>query len=149
MTTIVYDHKNKQIACDSRMSKSSGAYNDCYTKMVCHKNILFVLTGSTCDMQYFRENYEKYKKVDLEGINLDCSGMIIRDGAIYDVFIHDGIFNEDLCFCDESAGSGGKYAISALDHGKTAKEAVDYAISKDCFSGGKIHVYDIEKGEFI
>mgnify|MGYP000645636905 CR=1 FL=1 len=148
MTTIVYDHKNKQIACDSRMSKSSGSYSNCYTKMVWNKNILFILTGSTCDMAYFRENYEKYKKVEVD-VELDCSGIIIRDGVAYNVFIHEGVFNEDICFCDEFTGSGGKYAVSSLDHGCTAKEAVEYAITRDCFSGGKVHVYDIETAKFI
>jgi len=149
MTTIIYNHEKKQIACDSRMSKSSGAYNDCYTKMVWHKSILFILTGSTCDMEYFRENYEKYKKIDLVDMELDCSGFIVRDGVVYSVFVHGGIFNEDICFCNEFAGSGGQYAISALDHGKTVKEAVEYAATKDCFTGGKVHVYDIEKGDFV
>ena len=149
MTTIVYDHKNKQIACDSRMSKSSGVYSDCYIKMVESKGVMFVLTGSTCDMDYFIENYVKYGKVDLKDIDLDCRGIIIRNGLAYTVFIHDDVFNEDPIFCNEFEGSGGMFAISALDHGKTIKESVEYAITKDCFSGGKVHVYDIEKGEFI
>lgn len=149
MTTIVYDHKKKQIACDSRMSKNSGAYNDSYIKMKEVNGILFVLTGSTCDTDYFMENYVKYGKVELKDVEIDCSGIIVRDGAAYNVFIHDGVFNEDNMFCNEFAGSGGQYAISALDHGATVKEAVEYAMTKDCFSGGKVHVYDIEKGEFI
>ena len=149
MTTIIYDHEKKQIACDSRMSKASGAYNDNYIKMNESNGILFVLTGSTCDMDYFIENYAKYAKVELKDIDIDCSGIIIRDGLAYNVFIHDGVFNEDGMFCNEFAGSGGVYAVSALDYGATAKEAVEYAITRDCFSGGKVHVYDIEKGEFI
>lgn len=149
MTTIIYDHKKKQIACDSRIPKESGSYNDGYTKMVWHKSILFILTGSTCDMEYFRENYEKHKKAELADVDLDCSGFIVRDGLVYSVFVYGGIFNEDICFCNDFAGSGGKYAISALDHGKTIKEAVEYTMTKDCFTGGEVHVYDIETGDFI
>lgn len=50
---------------------------------------------------------------------------------------------------NQAVGSGGNWALSSLDHGKSAKEAVEYAITKDIYSGGKVHVYDIEKGEFI
>ncbi|HHZ96320.1 MAG TPA: hypothetical protein EYN67_12385 [Flavobacteriales bacterium] len=149
MTTILYDHKNKQIACDSRMSKNSGAYNDSYIKMKEVNGILFVLTGSTCDADYFMENYKKYAKVELDGIDIDCSGIIVRDKVAYNVFIHDGVFNEDNMFCNEYAGSGGSYAISALDHGATLKEAIEYAMTRDLYTGGKVHVYDIEKGELI
>jgi hypothetical protein len=39
--------------------------------------------------------------------------------------------------------------LAALDFGKTAKEAVEYAMTRDVYSGGKVHVYDIDKGEFI
>ena len=149
MTTIIYDHKNKQVACDSRVSRADGEYNDGYTKMVFHKSVLFILTGSNCDMQYFRENYEKHKKCELVDVDLDCSGFIVRDGIVYSVFIYGGVFNEDVCFCDDFAGSGGKYAISALEHGKTIKESVGYAATKNCFTGGKVHVYDIAKADFI
>jgi ATP-dependent protease HslVU (ClpYQ) peptidase subunit len=148
MTTIVYDHKNKQIACDSRMAKSSGVYSDCYIKMTHKKDRLFIMAGSTCDIDYFIENFEKYNKVDIDVI-IDCSGIMIQNGKAYSVFIYDSVFNLDLLICNQFEGSGGKFALSALDFGKTAKEAVEYAITKDCYSGGKVHVYDIEKADFI
>ena len=149
MTTIVLDYKRNQIACDSRMSRTNGIYNDCFIKMIEKDGSLFVLTGSTCDMDYFIENYAKYGKVELKDIEIDCYGILIRNGSAYNVWIHDGVFNEDLIICNEFAGSGGKFALAALDFGKTAKEAVEYAATKDCFTGGKVHVYDIEKGVFI
>ena len=148
MTTIVYDHKNKQIACDSRMSKSSGVYSDCFVKMIKKGERLFVMTGSTCDMQYFIDNFGQYKKVGLN-VDLDCNGIMIENGVAYSVFIHGDVFNMDYLICNESEGSGGKFALSALDFGRTAREAIEYAITKDCYSGGEVHVYDIEKGEFI
>lgn len=149
MTTIALDYAKGLIACDSRMSKESGLYNDCYIKMIEHKGVLFALTGSTCDMDYFIENYAKYGKVEPSDLEIDCYGIMIKDGLSYNVWIHGGVFNEDLIICNECAGSGGRFALAALDFGKTAKEAVEYAATKDCFTGGKVHVYDIEKGEFI
>jgi len=40
-------------------------------------------------------------------------------------------------------------ALSAVDLGKTAKEAVEHAMARDLFSGGKVHVYDVISAEFI
>ena len=148
MTTIVYDHKNQQVACDSRISKSSGSYSDCFVKMIESGDRLFVMTGSTCDIQYFIDNFEQYKKVGLN-VDLDCNGIMIENGISYSVFIHGDVFNMDYLVCNECEGSGGKFALAALDFGETAKGAIEYAITKDCYSGGMVHVYDIKKGKLI
>ena len=148
MTTIVYDHENKQIACDSRMAKSSGSYFDGFIKMTHRGARLFIMAGSTCDIAYFIDNFDQYKKV-MDGIELDCFGLMVENGKAYSVYTHEGVFNLDLLVCNESEGSGGKFGLAALDFGKTAKGAVEYAATKDCFTGGKVHVYDIETAEFI
>ena len=148
MTTIIYDHKNKQIACDSRIAKSSGVYSDEFIKMIDTKSRMFVMSGATCDIDYFIKNFERHKKINID-IQLDCSGIMIEKGVAYSVFTHDGVFNMDSLICNESEGSGGKFALAALDFGNTAKQAVEYAATKDCYTGGKVHVYDIEIGELI
>ena len=150
MTTIVYDHEKQQIACDSRMAKSSGVYADCYDKMRWAKNRLFITSGSTCDLDYFINNFENLTLVNLvDGIEIDCYGIMVENGKAYSVFIHEGVFNSELLICNDFKGSGGKFALAALDFGKTAKEAVEYAITKDCYSGGKVHVYDIVTAKFL
>ena len=92
MTTIVYDHENKQIAIDGRLTKG----------------------GST----------------------------IISD-------MDDGYFCKMLIDHNECKGSGELLALAALDHGESALNAINYAMTRDMFTGGKVNVYDIEKGEFI
>lgn len=41
-----------------------------------------------------------------------------------------------------SFGSGSAFALSALKMGKTAKEAVEHAISLDLYSGGEVHTFE-------
>lgn len=148
MTSIVLDYENKQIAVDSRISKGGGSYRDDYNKIHIRGNSIFILSGSTCDFDYFIDNFELYKKIDIDA-ELDCYGIMIESGVAYSVFMTDGIFNVDRILGNECAGSGGAYALSALDFGKSAKEAIEYAMTKDCFTGGKVHVYDIKKGELL
>jgi hypothetical protein len=38
----------------------------------------------------------------------------------------------------ETYGTGGKYALAALDFGKTPEEAIRYAMTRDCATGGEI-----------
>jgi hypothetical protein len=61
----------------------------------------------------------------------------------------DGYFCKTLLTHNDCKGSGEYFALSALDHEKSAREAVEYSMTRDMFTGGEIHVYDIEKGEFI
>jgi len=46
------------------------------------------------------------------------------------------------CLVDEKVyamGSGGDWARAALDHGKTAEEAIEYAATRDSFTKGPVH----------
>lgn len=64
-----------------------------------------------------------------------------------DIIMYEGF----SCFPIESEyaaiGSGSPYALTALDCGKTAKEAVEAAIHRDVFSGGEIQTLDIRDME--
>jgi len=148
MTTIVYDHKNRQIAVDSRMTKNSGFYNDCFDKIKFKGSLLFAMCGSTCDLDYFIDNYEKYKRTGLDDAILDCSGIMVRDGKVYNVFVHEDIFNEDVLICNEAYGSGAQLALAALDFGCSAKDAVEYAATRDIYTGGKVHVFNLDSMTF-
>jgi len=50
---------------------------------------------------------------------------------------------------NDAMGSGEEFALAALDHGKTAEDAVAYAATRDSGTGGKIRVFDVAKMEFI
>jgi len=59
------------------------------------------------------------------------------------------IYAECIVDHNYAQGSGDQWALAALDFGDSAREAVEYAMTKDVYSGGKVHVYDIEKAEFL
>jgi ATP-dependent protease HslVU (ClpYQ) peptidase subunit len=145
MTTIVYDHKNKQVACDSQTTAGDLIVNACAIKFKENDKGMWFFTGSVSDESQLME-LEHNSKPDIKP---DCSAFLVKDGACNLV-----TFNGDYCAISEnvyshSIGAGGDFALAAIDMGKTAKEAVEYASTRSASTGGKVHVYDIEKGEFI
>jgi len=145
MTTIIYDHKNKQIACDSRVNGNGLILSDNDIKYKENDNGLWFFSGAVSDNSQLMELVHN----DKPDVKPDCQALLVKDGKCHLV-----VFNGDHCAISEnnynhSLGSGADYALCSLDFGKTAKEAVEYAMTKDCYSGGEIHVYDIEKEKFI
>ena len=65
------------------------------------------------------------------------------------VFPLEGFHCVERAITSSTAGSGSHLAFGALDMGASAKEAVEMAIKRDSKSGGKVHVFDCEKMEFI
>ena len=148
MTTIVYDHKNKQIACDSRLSKGgSTIISDIHIKYISNDIGLWFFCGDICDIDGFIDCYGKEQ--EQQKVTFNASAFLVIDEEVFSVYMDDGYFCKAPLTHSDCKGSGELLAISALDHCKTAEEAVDYAMTRDMFTGGYVHVYDIEKGEFI
>tara|TARA_R110000803_G_scaffold95395_5_gene163387 strand:+ start:2119 stop:2562 length:444 start_codon:yes stop_codon:yes gene_type:complete len=147
MTTIAYHHESNQVAVDSR-SVISGTYDDNTNKVHKNKGRTFILCGSVCDFSYFIENFESLTTVKLD-VELDTCGIMIENGKGYYVFVHSGAFNQEPLTANLCLGSGMNFATSALDFDETAKGAVEFASTRCIYTGGKVHVYDIEKGELI
>lgn len=148
MTTIVYDHKNKQIACDSRLTKGGTTIiSDDHVKYVKNDIGLWFFSGDICDIKGFMSCYDKEQ--EQQQVSFNASAFLVIGSDIFSVYMDDGYFCKTPLNHSECKGSGELLALSALDHGGTAKEAIEYAMTRDMFTGGKIHVYDIIKGEFI
>ena len=152
MTTIVYDHKNKQIACDSRSTIGGTIIDSQAVKYKKAGDKLWFMSGRSGDVDTFINHY---KPLHPANENMDVSGVfvIVEGDCVGGVYMaikdRDDTYAECIVDHNYAQGSGDQWALSALDFGCTAKEAVEYAITKDCYSGGKVHVYDIEKGDFI
>lgn len=147
MTTIVYDHTNKQIACDSRETAGGCLVTDSSKKYYWRGDVIWFMCGTKGDADIFIDNFEHNKEAPA---NVGCSGVFIEDGEAYKAFINDdGVYKKDHLPSNEGFGSGGWPALAAVDLGKSAKEAVEFAMIRDIYSGGKVNVYDINKGEFI
>ena len=143
MTTIVYDHLNKQIALDSRTCAVGDIINDKSNKFLKKDGDLWVYTGLACEI----DRLTKLKHGDKFEGKLDLSAFVVKDGRVYYAGVHDGQMCFDERDFNDHLGSGGYFAYCALDFGKTAKEAVKYAITKDCYSGGKVWVFNLDGKE--
>ena len=146
MTTIVYDHKNKQLAIDGRITANDIILTDSKIKWRrCEDDNLWFFTGSCSDELELME----LKHNDKPEVKPDCSALIIKDSSCWLA-----TFNGDYCSHAElnyshSIGTGRKFALSALDFGATARESVQHAAKRDIYTGGDIHVFCVETGKQI
>ena len=148
MTTIVYDHKNKQIAVDSRATRGDIICSDSESKFEFIDGQIWFFSGVIADKEllvsWFSDKEQKPTLVP------ECCSIVIIKGKAYlnTVGEHGAAYQSELTFSD-AIGSGSSFALAALDHGKTAKQAVEYAAKRDPFTGGKITVFDVETGKIV
>lgn len=148
MTTIVTD--SKQIAFDSMGVRGKTIVNTPSMKMREKDEHYFFLSGACTFMDLFIECFfskEEAKEWD------NVSAFILKpDKTIWVAsFDGEGFVFEDYIMEGEiyAIGSGEEFAISALDLGKTPKEAVEYAMTRDIYTGGDVNVFDIETMELL
>lgn len=143
MTTIVYHHKSKTIAWDSRATSGNVIASDEDQKMIEVNGVKFWLCGSVADERllidmYFGEKSEVVPEANalaLDGNELFLVG--VNDDAL--------LWKQPLRY-DKALGSGGDFALSAMRLGLSAKEAVEHAKTLDCYTGGEVHVMEIDNG---
>ena len=147
MTTLAYHQKDGQIAVDSQSCIGGLISSDDYNKIKINDYGIWVLCGAVCDIEDFmslQKNDEFSRNVDLE-----VGGLLIADEVVYYVFMNERIFCKEVVENNFTRGSGGDFALSALDFGKSAKEAVEYAMTRDIYTGGKVQVIDVKTGKVI
>ncbi len=141
MTTIAYHHKSKEISIDSRVSSGSLIISDSYDKIIKNDFGLWFMCGSTADYEEY-SNLRHNEKIDNADNVPDCCALVIKDGKCYGTYIEDsGYFKVFEEMGNTTIGSGSKLALAALDMGKSAKEAVEYAATRDAFTGGNIQSF--------
>ena len=145
MTTIVYCHKTKQIAVDSRMTSQGGVIaSDSTDKTTVNDAGIWFLSGKVSD----HADLVKLAHNEDAKLKPECGALLIKNGCVYLVEVNDGaICGHEKLTCNDSIGSGYQFALAALDFGKSAKEAVEYAITKDCYTGGKVRVFNLDGKE--
>ena len=140
MTTIVY--KDGVIAYDSRCTRSGIIESDNTEKKVIINGIVYFGCGTLTDAERFAEYYEKREasgKVNFEALVIDSG--IVYDSSVCD---DEGFWRNEI---DEpfAIGSGKMFAFTAMDMGASAKEAVEMAIKRDMYSGGKVRTFKMIK----
>ena len=154
MTTIVYDHENQQIAFDSRLVDGTKILSDSYRKDILLINdVRWFFSGNPIDLNALvdfieEKGYQPQKIKSLKGVGT-FRAFIDTPHAIYDLFCSDGSYIMEELSYSEGTGSGGQWALAALDLGKSAAEAVAYASTRDVETGGAIRVWSTQSKVFI
>lgn len=142
MTTIAYHHESKTVAVDSRKTSLGGVINSDKTIKVFANDLgTWIICGAFSDIESFIV-LTKNQVFDKE-VHLDVSGLRFNSDGLFYVFMSDGIFNEEAIDHDFALGSGREFALAALDFGNSAVEAVEYAMTRDIYTGGNINTVNV------
>lgn len=144
MTTISYDHKLKQIAVDGRCTGDGVIKNDEDVKYLFTCDQAWFFCGQVSDYYLL---LDAFSGKDVK--HCESNALLVIDKQVWLCGVNDERFWKEKVNYSCAIGSGHKFAISAMDHGKSAKASVEYAATRDIYTGGKITVYNIESGELI
>lgn len=141
MTTIAYNHKDREIAYDSRLTCDNDIFTDTTNKKKVVNGNTYFTSGRVSDFDDFINDFEPRKKA-LD--NLNCAMFMVDcDNKVWWLTIDDGVYARSLCECNDAIGSGFPWVMAAMDFGKSAKDAVEYAKTRDCKTGGKVKVFKV------
>jgi 20S proteasome alpha/beta subunit len=142
MTTMLYSEKEQVIVVDGRCTRGNDIVTDKYNKVIVRDDgIKFVVAGKCADLEALVSSYP----YGFEGMTeLEAIALVIDEGKVYECTISDGAYNIVHVDYDTANGSGAPYALASLDHGKTAKQAIKYAMTRDSATGGKIQVVKVK-----
>ena len=141
MTTITY--KAGIIAYDSRMVDTNGTItdDDC-DKCIIRDDVRYFYSGLVSQMEALICAYQKSESQEKS----NGTAIIVDNGELFVSGIHseDGFWKQPLKKSNPRAiGSGSDHALTAMDMGATAKEAVKWAMKRDTGTGGRIRTYKL------
>lgn len=140
MTTIAYSHKHKQIAVDGRVTSDGLICSDKSVKYIERNDQVFFYTSKGDDGIHLVDVYfgaEPLKE------NYEATVMFTCDGVVFLMTYTNGELSQWSVVDDTAMGSGGDFALAAMDFGEGARGAVEYAATRDVFTGGEIAVFDV------
>lgn len=158
MTTIIYDAKNKQMLGDGRISQGTQVTKDDFVKVHNINGILVGAAGVVTHMLKFFEYFEQNTTAEIfqqetmglvnivfpETPNEDQFEALVAYPS-GELFLFEGnssiLLGQDVSF---AIGSGGPYALGALESGAAGDEAMRVATKFDTMSGGEITVVQLE-----
>lgn len=148
MTTIAYNHKTRTIAVDSRRTGDNIIQSDTDVKYRHYKDgSVWFLCGKVIHLDALIEAYDG--KVFKESDYFEVNAFYVKDGDVYRCGIEEGLFWQELTEDSRAMGTGWKWAMAAMDFGKDAPEAVEYAKTRDYYTGGKVYIFSIEENCFV
>lgn len=159
MTTIIYDAKNKQMLGDGRISQGTQVTKDDFVKVHNINGILVGAAGVVTHMLKFFDYFEQNTTAEIfqqetmglvnivfpETPNEDQFEALVAYPS-GELFLFEGnssiLLGQDVSF---AIGSGGPYALGALESGAAGEEAMRVATKFDTMSGGEITVVQLEE----
>lgn len=142
MTTIAY--KDGIVAYDSLVTAGGTVIYDDFDKKRERDGVLFFGAGSTADIELLISAYFG----EPPGCDLDARAIAVREGKLSLLVFESGRVFESEVLPDRpyAIGSGQDHALTALDMGASALQAVEMAVKRDTGTGGKIRTYTVAKG---
>lgn len=138
MTTIAY--KDGVIAYDSRATVGQAIIDDEFNKHEFIDGVDYFYAGKASDISRFALSY-KAQKAD----KIDALVFAVDDGILYRVVSDDEFDKLKLDLNKHWAiGSGEDHALTAMDMGASAKEAIEMAMKRDCGTGGRVRTYKVK-----
>lgn len=140
MTTIAY--KDGVFAYDSRRCAGSKIVDNDFEKCIESGGVMFFITGAVCDAKkliagYFGE--------PISGV-VECSALAFDSGNVLLLGWQqdEGVWVDNLPIMKPYAlGSGSDHAWTAMDMGASAAQAVEMAMKRDTFTGGRVRTFKI------
>ncbi len=141
MTTVVYHHKDGELAVESRVSQGDTRCSDDCNKLIRLSFGWLGWMGDITDVSLLVLALEE-SEVNIDGSLVHCTGIVLPDkGVAYEAtFDSLGGLHKYPLRCNWAVGSGSSFALGALYVGASAKQAVQAAINYDLYSGGKVRV---------
>lgn len=151
MTTIAYCSKTKQIAIDSRVTGGDQIHSDEYEKFADVGHGIWFFSGSVLDYTLIMNEVGKPSvgRVEASDQIADYAALYCSEQSVYSIYNSDGKHCVELLQFSDACGTGTPYALTALDMGATAKQAVEMAMRRDTKTGGKVHVFDCQLMGFV
>lgn len=135
MTTVVFD--GTSVAWDSRVTAGTDIITDNAQKRYKVDGRTFWFCGTVGDFQEFAESYARRET----SRDLNVSALVLdRDGLFTTSQDSDGRIFRNPVIAAVALGSGGDYALGAISCGKSARDAVKIASTRDACTGGRIRV---------
>jgi ATP-dependent protease HslVU (ClpYQ) peptidase subunit len=149
MTTFAYSKADNIIAIDGRVTAGSRIVSDVDKKYIKKgKNVYFTIGGLADAMRLIDLVEAGLEEIGDDNV-YECQ-LVLAAIPPVEIYVNEAGYIESVPIIEDlyTLGSGGDHALTALDLGRTPKQAVQHAMTRDICSGGKIIQYDLTKGKF-
>lgn len=135
MTTLICT--SDAFYSDSRICAGDDILTDDGEKIIIFNGYVIAMTGNPCEIEYYTKLYLSGK--DFTNKQLDGCAMIHKDGVTRMLIFTDKGVDDSVDTFTRCLGSGEKWARAAMDFGCTPEKAIEYAMTRDTASGGKVN----------